>query len=438
MKRNLLIILITVAALVAISGCENDYPPAVWKENDPGSPTPVITAVTPPDTSFEGVGIIEITGQNFSSLPTENLVFFNDKRATVLEASATRLKVQAPVLISVASQNAIDSVKIKVAVQGAYLFGDYKKPDGSYRPYRLEKAAIEYGDFSVSRKPHAIDCDNNEVIYVASEANMAIWKIYLVGDTVKTEQWSGGTAVSIITGLKVGPQGKVFFVRNNRYIYTVASAGAGKTNFIQCGGNVYDIDFNVNGDVYGVGKDSVYCVNSTGTPKTHYTTKAYKGFTLTCVRVFNGYVYVSGTYTGTDASIAKEGIWRSQIVANDSLGWREEVLNWKTCAYATGALTSFTLDEDGNLYIGGKESYDATPNYTGGNALIKLNMPSKVPEVFYGSILFPPATHMTWGSGNFMYVVRLIDNETAGGAPKIRIIRVDMDKKGAPYYGRSL
>jgi hypothetical protein len=37
---------------------------------------------------------------------------------------------------------------------------------------------------------------------------------------------------------------------------------------------------------------------------------------------------------------------------------------------------------------------------------------------------------MIWGNGNYLYINR-------GGTPEIRrVIRIDMGKPGAPYYGR--
>lgn len=442
MKRNILFVgIMALVAIVAFNRCENNYPPSVWNPDDPGKPTPVITAIVPADTSYEGVGIIDIYGHFFSANPAENLVFFNAGRGTVLEADTNHLKVNCPVLIESPTQNAIDSVKIKIAVQGAYLFGEYKKPDGTYRPYRLERAAIEYGAFDANNKPHALEVGPDEALYVATEAKN-IYKVYYdnAGNLV-TEPWASNLAISIITGMRMGKDGKLYFVRKNKSIYQIAQGGT-KVEWAKntaTNGNLNDLDFDENGIIYAVGNgDSIFAFNSNvATPKSKGVFYS-KGFDFCTARVYDGYLYVAGKYTGTNTQISPKAVWRFRITSTiGGLDTLEEVFDWNEYVGATGpAIQSFAIDENGDIYIGSKETYDATPAYVKTPAITVYHPATKVAEPWYDSILYPPATHMAWGNRNYLYVTRLLDNEGASGAPKIRVIRVSMPMNGAPYYGR--
>jgi sugar lactone lactonase YvrE len=81
------------------------------KGPNPQQQSPVINSFAPESAAKDSVIIIE--GANFSSILTENLVTINDKEATVLTATPTRLSVKVPVhagngkiAVSVASKTA--------------------------------------------------------------------------------------------------------------------------------------------------------------------------------------------------------------------------------------------------------------------------------------------------------------------------------------------
>jgi len=443
MKRILLLsIIVSLTVLINMTGCDTDYPPSPWNPDDTGNPSPIVTSVTPPDTSFEGVGIIQIAGQNFSSVPSENVVFFNAKRGTVLEATPTLLIIQNPVVIDIPTQNYVDSIDIKIAVNRAYEFGNYLKTDGNMYPYRLKRAAIEYGNYDASDKPHALDCDSTGALYVVSESKI-IYKIVPNGayDFIKTS-YCPNTGFSIITGLKMGPGGRLFYTRKEKSIYVVPAGGGAKSEFVKVKSKVTDIDFDQNGTLFAAGTDSIYAVNTTGTPNSKGVAE-YKDFAIVSTRVYDNHVYVAGTYKGTDLLIAKKGIWRNEILDQDgTLGSREEVYDWTDYVGDNGPdILSITFDEDGDIYISAKETYvfsGETSTYVKTAAISILHMDTQDIEPFYHQVLSPPATYMSWSDQNYIYLVRLTEIETATGAPTIRIIRAQVDKHGAPYYGRQL
>ena len=75
------------------------------------STTPVINSMDPANAALAGVTHITINGNNFSTVPAENIVTFNGVKAQVLSATKTQIVVMA------ASVSAFtDSVKVKIAV----------------------------------------------------------------------------------------------------------------------------------------------------------------------------------------------------------------------------------------------------------------------------------------------------------------------------------
>ena len=113
--RILLLLRFTMPISFLIFSCEDpNYPENIWDENDQGNPSPSISSVEP-DAAFAGIDTLTISGQNFSENTSENLVYFNNMLGEVVNATSTSLSVITPNLVS-------DSVQIRVAVQGAFLF----------------------------------------------------------------------------------------------------------------------------------------------------------------------------------------------------------------------------------------------------------------------------------------------------------------------------
>jgi hypothetical protein len=110
---SFLIIISTVLML----GCKDDSPGSMFDPNFTGAPVPVITEVDPLSGSLAAIGIVYIMGENFSSVPHENIVYFGKKDGKILEASEIKLTVQAPDEIG-------DSLRLRVSVAGAIDFSN--------------------------------------------------------------------------------------------------------------------------------------------------------------------------------------------------------------------------------------------------------------------------------------------------------------------------
>ena len=100
--------------IILVFSCDDpDYPEDIWNEDDTGGLSPVVTSVEPADGAFAGIDTLTITGQSFSDTEEENIVYFNNLLGNIVDATPNRILVIPPNLVS-------DSVKIKVAVQGAF------------------------------------------------------------------------------------------------------------------------------------------------------------------------------------------------------------------------------------------------------------------------------------------------------------------------------
>ena len=149
------------------------------------------------------------------------------------------------------------------------------------------------------------------------------------------------------------------------------------------------------------------------------TGATYTDYYISSLRVYDGYVYISAEYRGDDSTQIQQGIWKNKILdANGNLGANELVVNWTDLMGKEGPnILSITFDEDGEMYIGLDKE----------NAVYLLNKK----EYWYSEVLVPPATVLTWGNGKYLYI-----NKHAELPDDRQILRVELSKKGAIYYGR--
>ncbi|MCF7808829.1 MAG: IPT/TIG domain-containing protein, partial [Candidatus Marinimicrobia bacterium] len=181
-KRTLLLIAISLFAFTLLMCEYTDYPDPIWDEDDAGNAAPVITSMSPPDLAYEGITEITITGSNFSSVPSQNQVTFNGYAARLDEANSTstQLVLTTPVFITESRGsefNAVDSVQILVAAQGAYSPAEYDQP------FRVERAVVKLGGFAgeaPAKNATTVTADANGNIYVAAEDKI-LYKIDSVG-----------------------------------------------------------------------------------------------------------------------------------------------------------------------------------------------------------------------------------------------------------------
>ncbi len=403
-KFGYIITLMIILTLIYLNGCKNDYPPSLWDPNIEAKPDPVITDIEP-DSTFGGIGIIDILGKNFSDNVNENSVYFNGEKGSVLEASSSVLKVKVPNIYG-------DSVKIQLRVVGALLFAEYY-------PYKLGRVAIEYGDFTEYDDAYAMALDKEENLYVSlMQDNKGKKKKIVKVNTAGERSDFASTLLDKASGMRMGPDGSLYYVNLLTAVLKVAPQGGTDAIYKVLPGGVYDLDFDQNFNIYLAGISSkVFRIKP---DKSAAVVANYDKISFRGVRVFNDYVYLIGSYTGSDSTRVQEGLWRNPILsAEGDLGEAELVFDWRK-HFPDYNLLSMAIAKDGDILLG-----------TDGAETIIVLHPDGSFEPLYPGVLEPPASVMVWGNGNYLYVNR----RSVDGAKK-RIIRINLLKEGAPYYGR--
>ena len=383
--------------VVIIYGCNQSAAPSLY-ELEPKGATPVITSLSPASEGLAGVTDITINGSNFSNVKEDNLVFFGSIRATVIDAQATKLIVKAPALI----KNDLD---VKIAVNGVENFSNVVKYN------LLEAVGVYYAFAKGVDDPMSLTVDKNENLYV-SLLDKGIKKISSAG-TLTDYAPKGGE--SFWTDLKMGPNNILYGARNVRALFTVSEGALGQTFAVLPTGLVLTtLDFDANGNIWTSGSGgSIYSVVVSSKVATAFAID----YVVSSLRVYNGYLYVAG------AKDTEEAIYRYKINSNTSLGAQEKVFDIGA-AYGLKKVTigSITFAEDGDLIVGTNRT-DAFLLIKNGNA-----------STMYSGLCSPSVKSIGFGTKKNLFYVR---EYTEGTSIYHSIVRVDMQKLSAPYYGRN-
>ncbi len=385
--------------------CEDpNYPENIWDEDDQGNASPSISSVEPEGSAFAGIDTLTINGQNFSENSSANLVYFNNMLGNVINATSTSLKVVTPNLVS-------DSVQIRVAVQGAFLFADHSSL------YTLTAAVSDYGPFDQFTDIFSLDLDRDENLIVSMDGspNAEFW---IVDTNQDSAVWSGALAKA--SGMKLGPTGSVYFVNYQRFLYK-DEQGTPKENseiFKRLNGNATDLDFDSYGNLFVGGAGStidVVDINDDGGLTSGVTeAKNLDTLDILSLRVLNDYLYVLTTTVTSD-----QAIYKMQILDDSgSLGDIELVFDWSSYTNKLSSALCFTLSEAGDLFVGSDSDDQPLTYIQNGNA-----------SGFYSSILTAPISYMAWGNSNYLYLINKTEETN-------RVQRVDTRMSGADYYGR--
>ena len=391
------LVIIIIASTALLSSCNQEAAPSLYLADEDKGATPVISSIVPDKEALAGVTEITINGSNFSSVKENNFVYFGTAKATVLQASATQLVVKAPAKIA----NDLDT---KIAVQGVENFSNSVK-------YNLLEAVGVYFAFAKGVDvPMTVAVDKNENVFVYLN-NKGIKKIASDG-TLK--DWAPKGGESFFFDMKMGPNNILYGTRNLRLISQIEEGKASAT-FVTfpTGITIAALDFDQNKNIWASGGGgNLYSVTPSKT-----ITAFPIDYTVSALRVYNGYVYVVGKKGD------EEAIYRYKINSNTSLGNKEKYFDIGA-TYGLGKINigAITFSEDGELILGTDQA----------DAFIAVNSSAKA-TILYPGLLSPNARSLCWGTKKNMFYVR--DYLDATGSAN-SLIRVDMQKLSAPYYGR--
>lgn len=388
------------------SGCEEDPTPSLFDPNYTSPrPAPVIAGITPPDQAFAGIGIVVIDGSNFSAIKEENSVYFDGQPGEVLEASTTQLRVKVPNLVK-------DAISLKIAVYKADKFSNIIS-------YKLEAAVSEVEGFDRDQAPWAATFDAQGNMYVSFvntnvSSQSGVLKFATDGTRSSYSPKPSGTPTRY-SALKVGPGGFLYGLTIERRISQIPVGGGAAVNWVvipNTAVRLYDFDFDRDGNLWAGGNNTdIYRV------KPDKSIQAFPfAANVRSVRLFNDYIYLAGNRGGS------EKIWRLPIVSADQVGPEEEYFDFSASAYGAGGAGIFaiTFAADGDMYLGTEAA----------EAIIVVH-PDRSAEPLYPGLFQPKSLNFGWDTGQFLYAIR----EASGGSEQA-LVKINLLKNSAPYYGR--
>jgi hypothetical protein len=296
----------------------------------------------------------------------------------------------------------------------------------------MKQVTSVYGDLGqLNSQLYVIDFDGEENMYLA--AGNAIY-IFRPGGV--TEVY-GATNYTNYSDMKVGQGGFIYYLpiipsqRDTSLIYYKDPANLDHDSlFADLPYNASKFDFGENQNIYAGGSHGMFVVHANGYIEENPGGFS-EGYLVRSVRVFSGYVYLAGIKNGNP------GVWRCEITneATGALGAEELYFDWTL----TAELTQNSLLNDINFGIEDDDIYmyvavEAPSVYP----IIVVDHANKSFEPLYHDTRFfePLADQLVWGNGNYLYLNRgrtLAGSETQ----RERVVRIRMDKSGAPYYGRN-
>jgi len=388
-------------SIFILAGCEGDRQESLYNPNAPKGLTPEITTVSPIEGALAGVGEVTITGKNFSFNKDEVLVFFDAKRAQVLEATPTQLVVVAPNIFG-------DSIKIKIAVYKVELYSDIFL-------YKLIPAVDEIGKLMDDDVGFGIAVDVAGNLYVSFD-DKEVKKITPAGVTTS---FVTSTTFLKANNMKMGPGNTIYAAvaaGRIRKIATIDPAGIEGT-FTSLSESPYDLDFDLNGNIWVAAGTSIYLVK----PDKSSAKISSFPLLLRSVRVFNGFLYISGR----DETTKEAKIWRAEILG-ENLGDAEIVLDVNAATWLEEAIVlSITFSADGEMLLGTDHP----------NGIFVYREEDGSHEALYLGLIEDDIYSMSWDESHYLYAVRQFEDDE--GESTSKILRIDMAKEGAPYWGRN-
>lgn len=394
------ILLIAVLCL-AIAGCDGESSSLFDPDYESDRPDPSISVIEPEDGWLAGVDTVTVRGENFSSEPSENKVYFNGFPGTILEASSTELKLRPPRQIG-------ENLPVKMSVRFALNFSNETT-------YRLDQAVFP--------APGSIGNDN--ILGIATDSEGGIYFAYQEGGIPRgIRKWDTNTnnVERLLptqfnwSSLKIGPDGLVYGARNIFGIYRQTPAGTIDNNPFAVGnsGEAYiDMDFDEDENLWAVGNNpNIFKINIETGSVERFPFQA----NLRAVRYYNGKLYMGGRFSDGSETGSLE-IWTMDI-SNGQASNPQRYLNLSDVTDVPLNLFSLTFDASGRLYIGADTG---TGIYTWSDSEGFLE--------FYPGLVEPTGYSFAW-MGEYLIVSATNREESTRYA-----LKIDVRKEGAPYFG---
>ncbi len=406
--KKFLFKIIPLVVAIIFAGCTEKTTDSLYSGNPSGptGATPEISTVNPPNEALAGVTAITITGKNFLSDTSAVEVYFGSLAGKIISASPTQLTVIPP--------NIEGAVNIKISTNVAELFSNIYT-------YSLAKAVKDFYPDAKDKTnvPASIIVDNAGNIY---SSNSSYGLVQITPDSVSTV-YSAKGGETYWTTMRFGPAGVLYAARGNQAVFTIPAGGGKNSAWVVLTPSslkISQIEFDPMGNLWAAGKNSaIYRI------KPDKSTKSYpfSNF-VTAMRIF-----VSGGTTYLYAAVQQSSnivIMRMPIDANGDLGTPENYFDFTGNYGANYVVNDITFAADGEMFL----ATDLP------SPIVYVN-PDKTSGLLYPDLLLKsPALSLAWGTGNILYYVRRQINDATGALliPQ-SIVKVNVEKPGAPYYG---
>ncbi len=393
--------------LFSFYSCSYDGPTDVYDPVET-SRTPEITSIEPADLALAQYTQVKISGKNFGSgldSSLSNIVYFNNKKGTIISESQTEIVVVPPDISG-------DEITIKISVPGAFELAEFQN-------YRIELLSIKSDAFIPTDQIVAIAVDANENLYAAiKDRLLTIYKI----EPGKQKAEYGTLSFPVVSEMKVGPNNELYFQITTKDLYKLSADGGKAEKYVTLPKKVKYFDFDENQNIYSGGtKSGVFRITTDGN---FNEVGSFTDFDIKSIRVFDGHVYFSAIYTGTNDSYPASGVWRSLISSTDgNLSDAELVYDWsQLVSFSNSKIGTITLAANGTMFIGSdSEDNPIVVVYPDGNS-----------EALYSGLLLTKTVQFVWGNGNILYHNITGNDEETDGIYKVNITNWE----SAPYYGR--
>ncbi len=351
----------------AIAGCDTAAP-SLYDPGRTSGPDPKIDSITPTDFALAGVDTVTIDGANFSITPSDNLVYFNDARGDIAEASATRLVVAAP-------NTPGADIEVRVAVLGAENYSNGIA-------YRLEAAVEPFGDIAGFEEPFSIASDRTGNLYVSMNSDSrSVGVLRMAPDGTRSPFVE---TTFIWTDMAYGDDNLLYTVRTVRAVFRFAEGGRQEVWGVipDNSAKLSTIAFDEEGNLWAGGNnDNVYRI----APDKSIETFPFEA-NVRDLTVFDGHLYAAATREGAST------IWRWPI----SGGRLGEAETWFDVTGSFGAeALALAFATNGDLFVG-----------TSGMDPVLLISPDRQGRPFYPGILLPAAASFAWGAAPSLYMVQ--------------------------------
>jgi len=374
---------------ITIMGCDTGPADSLYDADRVSAADPVVSSVDPPVSALAGVDVVTITGQNFSSDPASNLVYFDDARAEILSASTTVLQVLAP-------NTPGSDIVLKLSVIGAENYTNDIL-------YELLPAAEDFGDITAFEEPFALTSDTQGDLYVS---------LYSDGISVGIVRFApdGSRSSFVETTFKwdsmvFGPDDLLYTVRSVRAIFRFEEGGSQQVWGVipNSAVKLTAITFDASGNVWAGGNnDDIYSIS----PDKSITASPFIG-NVRALIVFEGNLYAAATQNGDSK------IWKFSI-SGTSLGPAEQYFD--VTALNGSEAVSLAFATNGDLFVGTDAVEPVIVVSPGGGA----------GESLYPGVLDPVGLSLAWGNGPTLYMTR---GRTSVTTPNI--ISINTRREGA-------